>query len=330
MTLTIAYRGNFQPDLPAGVTPWSTEHHVAGSAEELGHRVVRIQENEVGWHDTLAMAAGADLFLWTSTYGYAAAWPRDEAFDALSMLHRQMPTAGIHLDLWFGLDRARQVTEEPYFQGLDWLFTADGDHDDDFAAAGVQHRWSPPAVYGPECVPGTPRAQYRSDVAFVGNWRGGYHDEWWPHRMAMLEQLRRVYRQRVRFWPRGRAVRGEALNDLCASVKVTVGDSCFADRSRRYFSDRPFEAVGRGAFLVMPWIEGLAELLVDGEHCRYFPHGDHREMRRVIDHYLTHDVERERIRRAGQAHVRENHTYAHRLAALIEHVMAERRQEVPA
>lgn len=322
--LLVAYRGNFQPQLPDGVIPWSTEYHVARSIEALGHQVVRIQEDEQSWDDTVAEAAAADLFLWTQTYGFAHLWDSPDAITALEFLRlANIPTVGLHLDLWWGLEREHQVAEEPYFQHTQYMFTADGDHDDRWIDAGVHHHWSPPAVFGPECTPGTARPQLRSDVAFVGSWRGGYHDAWWPARKAMLDALQRRYRQRVRFWPRGHAVRGPALNDLYASVKVTVGDSCFADRSDRYFSDRPFEAVGRGAFLVMPWIRGLAEMLVDGEHIRYFPPGDHAEMIRLVDYYLAHDDERERIRRAGQAHVAQNHTYAVRMEDLLETVFAE-------
>jgi hypothetical protein len=321
--LTVAYRGNFQPDLPAGVTPWSTEYHVAASLELLGHQVVRIQENTCSWPDTVTAAQGADLFLWTQTYGYAQNWARDDEVAGLAALNAAMPTAGLHLDLWWGLEREHQIRDLPYFQELGWVFTADGDHDEQFAQAGVHHHWSPPAVFGPECTPGTPRSTFRSDVAFVGSWRGGYHDAWWPQRKAMLDIVAQRYRQRARFWPRAGAVRGRNLNDLYASVKVVVGDSCFADTSDRYFTDRPFETVGRGGFLVMPWIRGLAELLIDGEHCRYYPPGDFPEMKRLIDHYLVHDDERERIRQAGQAHVAQNHTYANRCEALLNTVFSE-------
>lgn len=315
--ITVAYRGNFQPGLPEGVEPWSTEHHVARSLEELGHRVIRVQENEASWDDTWLMARGADVFMWTSTYGYALQWTRESALAGLQRLGERIPTVGFHLDLWFGLAREHQVRDEPFFR-CRWVFTADGDHDDEFRAVGVNHVWSPPAVFGPECYPGTPRRPFIGDIAFVGNWRGGYHDEWWFKRRALHDWLRRTYRGRVHFWPTREAIRGQALNDLYASVKIVIGDSCFADRSRRYFSDRAFETVGRGGFLVTPYIEGMTELLKDGEHCAYFPFDDRAELRRVIDHYLVHDDERERIRRDGQVHVRENHTYAHRMQRILE------------
>ena len=60
-------------------------------------------------------------------------------------------------------------------------------------------------------------------------------------------------------------MRGADLNDLYASVKIAVGDSCYADRSTRYFSDRAFEAPGRGAFSLFPRIPALTDMLIEGE-----------------------------------------------------------------
>lgn len=306
----IAFRGNFSVD-------YSTESHVAASLELMGHEVVRLQESEVDWATTTAEAEMSDMLLWVQTYGYAVGWGRDVAADSLARLRdRGVPSVGFHLDLWWGLDRADQLTVEPFFR-VAHLFTADGDHDDGWASLGVNHHWSPPAVFGPECVPGMPQGRYRSDVAFVGSWQHYGHAEWWPYRKATLDFLKATYRSRVRFWPRGRAVRGRDLNNLYASVKVVVGDSCFADRAIRYFSDRAFETVGRGGFLVMPYIPGLADLLEDGKHCRYYPWGDHQELRRLIDFYVTHDEERERIRTQGQEHVRASHTYEDRMRAVL-------------
>lgn len=322
--LTIAYRGNFLPWIEAeGRTPWSTEYHVARSLEHLGHRVVRVQEDQADWRATEQAAAGADLFLWTSTPGYAQQWDRAEAYRSLARLGRWMPTVGFHLDIWFGLERDKAVHEEPFFQALGWVFTADGDHDAEFAAAGVNHRWCPPAVYGPECVPGTYREEFACDVAFVGSWLE-YHPAWWPERKRLLDFLKLRYRKRCRFFPDAGqpAVRSEALNDLYASAKVVVGDSCFADRSTRYFSDRAFETVGRGGVLVHPHVPALAEMLPSGLGVRYFPHGDHEDLARVIDWYLAEDDQRALERKAGQEHVAAHHTYAHRLAYVLDAVLA--------
>lgn len=308
--MRIAYRGNF------GV-PFSTENHVAASMESLGHRVVRLQEDAVPWDATVDACTAADVFWWTSTYGYARSWPEVEARAAVDKLNGMLPTVSHHLDLWAGLDREDQLATEPFFRTR-WVFTADGDHQEVFAAHGIRHLWMPPAVLREECHPGTPRPRLRADVAFVGSWQGGYHGEWWPRRRAMLDRLRARYGRRFACWPRGRAVRGRELNDLYASVKVVVGDSCLADRVEWYFSDRPFETVGRGGFLVMPRIPALADMLTDGEHLAYHDPGDLDDLCRVVDHWLARPEERRRIAAAGQAHVRERHTYADRVSSILD------------
>lgn len=312
--LTVAYRGNFGVD-------FSTESHVAATLASMGHRVVRIQESDVDWSATVACckAEGADMFLWTQTYGFQIKWGPEHATRALGALGAMMPTVGFHLDRWWDLEREAQITTEPFFQRLRWVFTADGDNQGRFAAAGVPHRWLPPAVFREECRPGWPRPALASDVAFVGSWRGYGHEVWWPQRKAVLDYLRRRYGTRFRMWPQpGQPVRGQLLNDLYASVAVVVGDSCFADRSDRYISDRAFETVGRGGFLVMPCVQDVAaDMLTDGVHCRWYDHGDLAQLGAVVDHALGNAGERERIRKVGQEHVTNHHTYTNRMAQLL-------------
>lgn len=316
MKLRVAYLGNFGPS-------YSTESHVALSLEDLGHEVVRIQEGETLAKDVPARAEGCDLFLWTQTYGLAVSGgTREERHAMLDALH--MPKVGFHLDLWHGLSsRAWHLAEgEPFFR-LDVLYTGDGGHAAEWAAAGVNHRWSPPAVLGRECYLATPQRAYRSDVAFVGSWKHYDHEEHWPARREMLQAVRARYRNRFALWPRGQAIRGDELNRLFASAKVVVGDSCLAGQIPRYWSDRIPETLGRGGFLIHPWVEGLEEHFIDGEHLRLYPAGDHAELLRLIEHYLRYDDDRERIRRAGHEHVKAHHTYAHRMERILSEVMAE-------
>lgn len=310
-----AYLGNF------GV-PYSTESHVALSLEMLGHEVVRIQEGDVRATDVPDHARGCDLMLWTQTYGLAVTGGTLEDRRAMLAGMSGVPIVGFHLDLWHGLDRARQVTEREPFFAVDVLYTADGGHDAEWAAAGVNHRWSPPGVYGGECYLAEPDPRYRSDVAFVGSWRGYGHAEHWPAREAMLRAVRRQYGRRFAMHPRGLAVRGAELNRLFASVKVVVGDSCLAGRIPRYWSDRIPETLGRGGFLIHPYLEGIEDHYADGEHLRLYPAGDHAELLRLVDYYLTHDEDREAIRWTGHQHVREHHTYAHRMERILSEVVA--------
>jgi hypothetical protein len=307
---TVAYVGNF-------TRSWCTEVHVAGSLEQLGHAVVRLQENEVDWVGLPAAVedADADLLLWTRTWGVDT----PAALRALDELRaRRVPTVSYHLDRWWGLDREHQIMSEPFFR-TDLVVTPD-DQAEKWAAAGVNHLWMPPAVYAAECGPVVPNPRrWPHDVIFVGSYPYP-HPGWAPYRHELVGRLRRRYGKRFMVWPRhGQAIRGRDLQELYATAKVVVGDSCLVGDSRRYTSDRIPETVGRGGFLVHPHVAGVTDgsQYTDREHLVTYPLGDFDEMIRLVDHYLGEANEREVIRVAGRAHVAAHHTYTHRMAAVL-------------
>lgn len=313
---SIAYLGNFIP-------PYSTENHVASSMELNGHTVTRIQEGEVRAEDVPNLAYDHDIFWWTQTYGLAASG--GDITDRAQMLSRlrklSIPSVAFHLDLWFGLDRQNQVSIEPFFQS-DYVFTADGGHQDEFARLGINHIWSPPAVFGPECVIGQRTRQYVKDVAFVGNWRG-YHSES-THRMELIQWLQRtIPGSKLGLFPHGQAIRGRDLSNLYASSKIIVGDSCLVGKgAKKYISDRVPETLGRRGFLLHPFVEGVTDgtLFTDNVHLRCWEPGDWAHLKELIDYYLRHDSERLQIATQGQQHVKANHTYSHRVEAILEYL----------
>ncbi len=309
--MKVTYRGNF------GVS-FSTESHISATLEAMGHDVIRSQENKVDWSEQVLACKGADLFLWTSTYGYAQKHKHGE-LDAITYINGMLPTAAIHLDLFFGLARARQVEECGWFK-LHHVFTADGDHEQEFRDAGVNHHFLMPGVFKPECELGTYRDEYASDIAFVGA-QGGYHTEY-KGRAQIVRWLKETYGDRCAFWPEPgkHAIRGQDLNDLYASVKVVVGDSCFADTAVNYTSDRVFETVGRGGFLLYPRIACVAKELQEDVHLAYFEPGLWSDLQGAIECWLTPERAeyRNAIRKAGSAYVRENCSYRNRLAQMLD------------
>jgi hypothetical protein len=318
--MRLAYIGNFEPR-------HSTENEVFKGALDAGHEITAWQENTRDtWERLPDEAYMHDLVLWTRTgwdWPHATGWDWETATAHQRVLlaacrEAGVPVVGFHLDRWWGLDREGQVRSEPFFEA-DLLCTADGGHTADWADAGVNHRWLPPAVSRFECEPAAPSRRYASDVAFVGSWRPGYHHEW-SHRPELVAWLRRTYGGRCRFWPRerGHAVRGAELRTLYASTKVNVGDSCLAGGATRYWSDRIPETLGRGGFLLHPYVEGIEEHFTDGEHLRLWPLGDWGELRRLVDYYLEHDDERRRIAAAGRAHVLAHHTYTVRVGQVLD------------
>lgn len=311
---TIAYIGNF-------TARHCTEVHVSAALEELGCSVVRLQENDMTWREIEAAGAAADMLLYTRTWGLPepekviAAFRRIEAKGTV--------TASFHLDLYLGLEREATLEGDPFWStGL--VLTPDGAPSSEatFAARGINHVWSPPAVHRPECIPGTFRPAMAHDVTFVGSYP--YPHAEWPYRNQLVEWCSGEYGDRFRRYGGGSTViRNEPLNDLYASAKVVVGDSCNPPGPDgpwhpRYWSDRITETVGRGGFLVFPRIDGLEEVgFIDGEHLRLYDFGDLDGLRTLINHYVGNPGEARRIAAAGQAFVRENHTYRNRMLALL-------------
>lgn len=306
--MQLAYVGNFGP-------AYSTESHVSHSFELAGHNVLRIQETDGIWEKVpqLANDHNAQAVIWTRTWGL----DRQLDWQTKGINHlreRGILSIAIHLDKFFGLPREDQLTVEPWFQ-CDWVFTADGGNQERFRELGINHHWLPPGVYEPECYEGTPQYHYTFDIAFVGSWQGHYHPEW-EHRRQLVDWLARTYKRRVRFFPQGRAIRGRELNDLYASVKVLVGDSCMVDMKGRYWSDRIPESTGRGGFLLHPYTEGLADI----HSVATWALGDWHDLRAKIDYYLSDNQARNDLRLKCHQQTRSQHTYTHRVRTVLETV----------
>ncbi|PTT92001.1 hypothetical protein DBR42_02855 [Pelomonas sp. HMWF004] len=324
----IAYIGNFRPT-------YSHETHLAASFEALGHSVVRIQENTASPVGVARACEEADLLLWTRTWGLqwrgvdVRAWLKD-------LGHRHgIPTVSEHPDLYVGLDRGQALSSDPFWC-TDFVFTADGGSPAAFERMGIRHYPLRAAVYGRDCVLAEHDPALAAEVAFVGSGTLDgriYHREW-PYRRELLQFLVKTYGTRFRKHGAqpihgGLAfVREKRLNQVYASTRVVVGDTlCLGPEDSleprfqhaEYWSDRIYETLGRGGFLIHPYICGLEREFTDGVHLRYYTYGDFAQLRRLIDHYLddANADERERIRLAGHQHAAQSCTYAHRAAYLL-------------
>ena len=317
--------GNFTALDESGVC-FNSEAHWKRSFESLGHEVIAVQESTTTAEELvrIARAANPRLFFHTRTWGIRGDVPAMLA--ALEAM--RIPSVTYHLDLFAPITRGVEVRDHFWWRSK-YCFTPDGGSDAFWAKHGINHFYMPPGVLEADCYLADPDLSMAVEVLFVGSY--GYHHEW-PYRPKLIDWLAATYGDRFKLIPEGQpggprpggghrpAVRGHRLNILYASAKVVVGDTlCVGFTHPYYTSDRLFETTGRGGFLVYPRIKGITDgtLVTEGEHIAAYTYGDFDGLKRTIDYYLEHEDEREKIRRAGQAHVRAAHTYKHRLAEML-------------
>lgn len=316
----LLYVGNFSPE-------HSTENHVLRALRNNGHTVTPMQENDPATFSDLATEIPTinDMILWTRTgWDWDRIYPGGEQqalADQRQMLRRaralRMPTVGYHLDIWWGLKRQHQLRTEPFFE-VDLLVTADGGHTEDWVRAGITHHWMPPAISKGEAKIGKSAVEFRSDLAFVGSWQGGYHPES-NHRAELVAWLKRYHGYHCEFYPKigEHAVRGKPLQDLYRSAKLVIGDSCFTGTGlANYWSDRIPETLGRGGLLAHPNVPGLENYFTDGLDLLTWDPFDFDALAGIIDGVLNDSVKADEIRRHGRKTVLANHTYEMRMTEL--------------
>lgn len=298
---------------------YCSEVHHAKSLEALGHEVIRLQETTVPADEVLRQSLEADMLVWIHSHGFVVkGMPMIEVLERLRQ--KGIPSVAYHLDLYMGLERWNEYQDHEYFK-VDHFFTVDklmadwlNEHTltkGHYIHAGVFHEEAYKLPY---------TIQHKHDVVFVGS--RGYHKEW-PYRPQLIDWLKNTYGERfAHYGGDGRGVvREAALNMLYAQSKVVVGDTlCPNFEYPYYWSDRVYETVGRGGFIIHPYIKGMESDFTDGEHLRFYQYGDFEQLKSLIDQYLADDQRRNSIRSKGQIHVAENHTYLNRWKEILERV----------
>lgn len=306
----ITFLGNFQVD-------YSSESQYVKTLEAMGYQLICLQEGEATGEEVLEYALQSSLFIWVHTHGWVT--PGQSMEEILRLLRdSDIPTMTYHLDLWLGLDRQKDLNTDPFYQQIEHFFATDSLMADWFNEnSEVKGHFLPAGVYDEECV--MLEGDLSKDVVFVGS--KGYHPEW-PYRPQLLDWLQDTYGDRFGHYSGEEGAlglkRGLHLNQLLADTKIVVGDSlCLGFTYPYYISDRIFEITGRGGFLIMPHIEGIDDLFEDGKEIVTYEYGDFKQLEYLIDYYLEHDAERERIRKAGFERTKRDHTYANRWDTIL-------------
>jgi hypothetical protein len=310
----IVFLGNFE-------VPYSSENHHVKSLETLGHTVKKLQEKKATSEEILKQALESNLFIWVHTHKWntPGSLTMDEVLKELNSAG--IPTMTYHLDLWFGIERQKDLENDNFYKTIGHFFTVDKLMATWFNQnTNVKGHFLPAGVYDKECYvhPDYNKYTFEYDVIFVGS--KGYHHEY-QYRPQLIDFLRKTYGKR--FLHVGGdgdtgTVRGDALNRMYAKSKVAIGDSLNINFNYPYYtSDRLFESTGRGGFTIYPRIQGLENYFVDEKEIVFYEHGNLEDLKTKIDEYLFNGPLREDIRFAGHERTKVEHTYINRWSAIL-------------
>lgn len=109
---------------------------------------------------------------------------------------------------------------------------------------------------------------------------------------------------------------------LYRNAKVAIGDNQYPDKVG-FVSNRVFEALANGAFLLHQSVEGLETLTGLEEGVHYIAWKNVDDLKRKLKYWLAppQDARRQAIRTAGEAFVRENHSFNERVRELFEELL---------
>jgi spore maturation protein CgeB len=116
----------------------------------------------------------------------------------------------------------------------------------------------------------------------------------------------------------GGPVHGNRLAQVIRGAAISLGASShpLQDSERFSASNRMWKILGLGGFYLGRHVEGIESFATDTQHCAWYRNAGHAA--ELVRHYLARPEERERIARQGRSHALAHHTYAHRLALLLD------------
>ncbi len=207
---------------------------------------------------------------------------------------------------WWVIDTHLNYDENLRSVGqFDYLFTAQKDGAQRFRADGIlSPKWLPLA-----CDPNQHKkvkTGKKYDVVFVGNILG-------VEREKCLNTIKNHFPNNFI---------GQKFFDEMAET-ISQGRIVFNRSVKNDLNMRLFEALSIGSLLLTNNIDdnGQGQLFEDGKHL--ITYTNEKELVEKIDYFLKHDVEREKIAKTGMNFVHKNHTYQHRMGAILQSVFSE-------
>lgn len=235
-------------------------------------------------------------------------------------------TAAWHPDLYHfpgivaGRNRFATITNKMGLWACDYVFTPDGASDSDvlYERCGINHHLIRQAPYD-ETV-GLNDSVDVSDltdkkeipILFVGS----MYDSTDQFRRYLLGFVNEVYGDKF-LWlgTSEHQVREERLSSVIARSKIVLGDSVYFPG---YWSNRIYESIGRGGFVIHPFVPGIEKEFEDGKECVFYNRWNFDDLKSKIDYYLENDKERSMISKKGMERIQKEHTLLHRCKEILE------------
>jgi len=184
-----------------------------------------------------------------------------------------------------------------------------------------------PVYYLPECFNPKrhrlpegeqPGPEYACDIATAGNlhsWRVAFYSHLIDYDVKMWGQSAPLWLPTgtIQSMHQGRVVLNEDKARAFLSAKVVVNNLHYGEIWG--VNVRTFEAAGIGAFQMVDWRPGLAQLFEDGKELVSF--SGIADLKEKLDFWLPKDEERREIAVAGKHRAHSHHTYRHRLDLLL-------------
>lgn len=278
------------------------EGAIAHALRELGQGVILVDEDNVprawpdcdvimfhkweGRSDFNRLPPKAVRVCW---YFDLVSWPLDPTLSSRSGARVSWMTRnGPDIDLLFATDGdwVRLVPSTPYAPG--------------------SAMWMPQGADGRIVGIGTQRRS-KTPILMTGISKGGGRE-----RESFVAEM--ANRWGSNFSHVSRGIYRTQLRDLIAGTAIVVcPDSPVTDH---YWSNRVYNAIGFGAFVLHPYCRRLADQFQDGKEIVFY--SSRQDLHDKIARYLVRSEDRRAIAEAGLARVLREHTYRHRLEEMLQ------------
>lgn len=273
--MNIIYIGSF--------TEHTTEYYIKDALVRLGNNVITFNLNQrFSEFVEIVRAKPIDLVLFAKP-------SKINCIKAIvdECRRRDIKTVSWMFDLYFDLPKGFTRKPGDMLVGQDLLITTTPTtYWDDK----IKHEVVRQGIYDKENFMIYP--EYNKDIRFVGSMYGDYRPK--------LKEFLSDYD--FEWVGQDGEYRGIELNKLLARTRIIVGDSV---PYPKYWSNRVYEIIGRGGFLIMPEID---ELKTEVPSIVTYKYGNFADLKSKLDYYLKHDEEREQIKRQCFEEIKK-HTY---------------------